>query len=569
MKNMLITSLTLLALAGIVLADDREHGDVLETVDMPRHALSVAPQPEAAAAPVAGSPSDDPENQDTLETIVKPQWTDLTVPSPDGPRPAVDMLADPRTDWTWLRPTPRTLAALDAGLAVDFELTEPVTRAEIEAMTTDPGLLIANGRVDPLEIRPQQRGTWIELEDGGRAWTMAFVTGTADWLRFRFDPFLLPPDAELILYNAEKPEESYGPYTAASAINGVFWSPLVFGREVRIELYVPPGAEVGNAEFRITAVVQGFDPPGPEADKGGPNLPLGCQLDVMCDATWSALAPGVAHIQFVSGGGSYICTGAMVNRLNGDLARIFLTAAHCISTESEANSMVAFWFYESDSCNGSVPPLGSVPQTTGATLLATKSSTDVTIMGLTDDIPGGLLWEGWDVNAIPYGEPGVLIHHPQGVRKSISYGVYEGRDDNNCGAGSYQYRLDLSDGGQEGGSSGCPGFDSNQRTRTVATCSESNCSPGENTWEGSLPDSYDALQPFWDPQTAVYVNIAYGGTEKGTVSQPWDTIIEGYYGVRSGGTIFIEGGTYPAQTIRGYWRDMTLRGRNGSVLIGG
>ena len=577
MRTMRFLLIVMLSAPGaLALAGDDEQGDIRETVDLPRHAVRVAPG-APVAAPIAaraeGVP-EDPENADTIEEVAVPVRDHVPPPADvEGPMPAVDPVPDGVTDWRWVRPVPRTLGLLRDAAVVDVEFTVPVTRAEVAALTVDPGLLIANGRVDEIDIRPSQRGTWVDLEDGGRVWTMAFVSETADWMRFRIDPFVLPPGAQLVLFSATQPEYSYGPYTEASAIHNAFWTPLVFGSEARLELYVPADAEIADidAVLRITRVVQGFNPPAADGgDKGGgPDNPLACQLDVMCDATWNGLAPGVAHIQFVSGGGSFICTGSMVNRLNSDLARIFLTAAHCINSESEANSMVAFWFYQSDSCNGTVPPLGSVPQTSGATLLATKTITDVTILGLTDDIPGGMLWEGWDVNSIPFGTPGVLIHHPQGVRKSISYGVYEGRDDNNCSAGSYQYRLDLTDGGQEGGSSGCPGFDSNQRTRTVATCSQSGCSPGENTWEGSLPDSYDVLQPFWDPQTTVWVDIGYGGTEKGTAAQPWDTIIEGYYGVLSGGTINIDAGTYPAQIIRGYRRNMLLRGVNGSVLIGG
>jgi hypothetical protein len=180
-----------------------------------------------------------------------------------------------------------------------------------------------------------------------------------------------------------------------------------------------------------------------------------------------------------------------------------------------------------------------------------------------------LYWNGWDSGSIPNPTDGVLIHHPSSDRKSISYGVYEGRDDGHCAAPiDINYRLDLSDGGQEHGSSGGPGFDPAHRIRTVASCSDDpGCDPGENTWEGSFPNAYSTLSPFLDPQLNVWVDGGYSGTERGTQTQPWDTIIEGYFGVRNAGTIHIQAGNYPALTLRGT-RSMTLTAEDGTVIIG-
>jgi hypothetical protein len=158
------------------------------------------------------------------------------------------------------------------------------------------------------------------------------------------------------------------------------------------------------------------------------------------------------------------------------------------------------------------------------------------------------------------------------VRKSISYGVFEGRDDNQCAGVSTTYRFDLSDGGQEGGSSGGPVFDNvAHRIRAVVTCSQQEppCLPGQNAWEGSFADGYSVLQPFLDAQNDVWVNGIYAGAERGTVAQPWNSLIEGYFGVNSGGVIHIQAGSYPPVTLSfGGSRSMTLRAEGGTVVIG-
>jgi hypothetical protein len=113
-------------------------------------------------------------------------------------------------------------------------------------------------------------------------------------------------------------------------------------------------------------------------------------------------------------------------------------------------------------------------------------------------------------------------------------------------------------------------LDASHFVRGVASCSstpECDCDPDESAWQGSLHHGWDRVQWFLVPSDTVYVNGAYAGPESGTVAEPWNTIIEGYYGVLGGGTMFIEGGSYPPFSFVGH-RAMTLRARNGTVVIG-
>ena len=507
-----------------------------------------------AAPPTVQAPDPDIMLDEPVTPVVR--VVDNRTPSKDGAKPAVDGFPSPR------RAPAELLVPAVIGIAPgDMEVLPPMIRSELDLPGDETGPL-RNGLAFDAKLPMNERGEWVELDNGDHMWFMSVTTATADWLRLKFAPFDPPPGVEVVLYNAADTLEAYGPFGVGKGYRGEWWAPTVYGQETRVEIYVPADVDPAIVAERvgIAQVMQGFNA-DPQLDSAA------CRLDVTCNSSWDNEAAGVAHIRFVEGGSSYICSGSMLNRLGGDFAPLFLTAAHCINSEAVANTIEVYWLFQTDTCNGAAPALNTVPRTDGSTLLAFWNTTDVSLLGLTGDIPGGLWWQGWDVNAIPNPTVGTLIHHPGGARKSISYGVYEGRDDNQCALGDWTYRLDLSDGGQEGGSSGAPGFDAAHRVRTVASCSQTDCSPGENTWEGSLPDTWSRLSPFLDGQSSVWVNIAWGGTESGTQAQPWDELIEGYFGVLDGGTVHVVAGSYPSFTWEGP-RAMTIVAESGTVTLG-
>ena len=66
--------------------------------------------------------------------------------------------------------------------------------------------------------------------------------------------------------------------------------------------------------------------------------------------------------------------------------------------------------------------------------------------------------------------------------------------------------------------------------------------------------------------TNTYVNRNYVGVEDGTVSRPFNTVIEGVGAVANGGTVWIQTGSYAGAVAA--LRPMTLRALNGTVVIG-
>ncbi len=415
---------------------------------------------------------------------------------------------------------------------------------------------------------PITSGAWTALEDGGMVWTVLVTSPNAQSLRIRFDDFDLPTGAELVLYDADDPTEAYGPYSRTHRRRGLpFWSPSVFSNRVRVEIYFPPALALqpGLEAPRIGAVAQEY-PSRPQVALGND-----CRIDVNCDATWDDPSRGVAHIRFMRGNSEFICTGSLLTRLpEFDGTPLFLTAGHCIDSEAEASSVEAYWFFETDDCNGTAADLDDVPRTDGATLLAVDGDADNSLLALLGDLPGNLFWNGWSTTNPGLGLNGTLIHHPSGTRKAISYGEFQVYTVCACGSCWNTWFFPFSNGGQEGGSSGGPVFsNAGQHVRAVASCSSnSGCGPNEWAWEGSLRHAYDVLEPFLDARDDVWVDIGHGGTERGTQAEPWDELIEGYFGVREGGNVHLVGGTYPEINFnRG--RTMVFMAESGNAVIGG
>ena len=196
-----------------------------------------------------------------------------------------------------------------------------------------------------------------------------------------------------------------------------------------------------------------------------------CHLDVTCYPEWSSSATGVARILFETGAGSSFCSGTLLNNSREDSTPYFLTAAHCVATEEEARSVTAFWFYQTETCNGDLPDFQILPPiTVGASLLSTTGfrelgdpEGDMTLLRLEGVLPNGVMFQGWDADPQPIGAQVTGIHHPGsddwGFFKRISFGQII--PDPGSGTSDDVYALvSYAQGYTEGGSSGSALFSS-------------------------------------------------------------------------------------------------------------
>ncbi|GMU42962.1 MAG: trypsin-like peptidase domain-containing protein [Xanthomonadales bacterium] len=268
-------------------------------------------------------------------------------------------------------------------------------------------------------------GHWSRLTDGRLRWRLPIHAEGAVSIDVGFRRWFLPHGAELRFSDARR-RTVHGPYTDAhNPREGGLALPMIAGEEALIEVLLP-AAQRDFLVLELGHVSHGYRS-GEEALKSG-----SCNLDTICPEgdPWRQQIRAVGRYTFSSGGGSFLCTGQLLNRDSGDREPLFLTANHCLSTAESAASVVVYWKYESPTCravnsgaNGSSLPLSIASASqSGASLVATYAPSDMSLLRLSQAPPAAAdpWWSGWDRrNLVP--ASAVAIHHPQGHEKRISF----------------------------------------------------------------------------------------------------------------------------------------------------
>ncbi len=390
-------------------------------------------------------------------------------------------------------------------------------------------------------LSPDTSGTWVKIEDGMQLWRLRITAAEATSISFAFDRFFLPPSAQLLIYSVN--EKSWiRPFEAGdnNAARRLF-TPLLESGDVVIELKIAE-AERGQLELSLAQVYQGYR--GPGTSSFGDNVPFdksgACNVDVACPqgAAWGQQIRSVARYTFVKNGGGFLCTGAMVNNTSGDFRPFFLTANHCVSTNTVANSVITYWNYNNAGCrtpgsgaSGSAGN-GSLSQfLNGATLRSTWGPSDLTLLELNSAPPKAwnVYWAGWSrSSANPNSATG--IHHPQGQEKRISMEndpttTTSYLSNSIPGDGRFVRVEDWDSGTTEGGSSGSPLFDNNKRVIGHLKGGFAACGNNSSDWYGRVSadwagggSSASRLSNWLDPTGAG--NSVINGAEQGNTPPP-------------------------------------------------
>ncbi len=320
-------------------------------------------------------------------------------------------------------------------------------------------------------------------------------------VRVQFKDMSLPPGSRVFVYSPTNPNEYYGPYDGRDALeDGTFWTPPIQGDTAIIEYFTPAGSNSTKSPFKVVSVGHVYK------DLSVVDAPAAsCEQEVTAD--WQTVAKSVGKIDFVTGPFLASCTGTLLNNVANDQKPFFLTANHCISTQSEAQSATVYWNYNT----GDSPP-GGTPQTHGANVLATGETSDFTLLLLSGSVPGGLFYSGWDASAFNSTAPATGIHHPKGSHKRISFGTARQPAAGNCFPGQQCLRVDWSTGVTESGSSGSglwignPSDPGGPRLIGDLTGGVSSCGgiPSQ-MWDiyGRFSVTYPSIAPFLEATTCV------------------------------------------------------------------
>ena len=398
-------------------------------------------------------------------------------------------------------------SALPGTLAVEevqrFVLPEVDTEKLLaeDALRENTGLPVPSRFAEniPASITPATGGTWEELEAGSKLWRIRIASPGALSLSLAFDRFDLPVGASLWVHDVNGANVQ-GPYTSKNRNTaGGLWTAVVPGDELVAEMYVPAG---NDAEIAISSINHGYRFFG-ESDTDGTLKRGSCNINVVCPEgdPWRNQIRSVARITVscFDGTSSCLCTGQMVNNTAENNIPYFLTAQHCIESESDAPSIVAYWNFQSPTCNDFSG--GSLSENqSGSTWISSyslDSGSDFTLVELdqSPDPSWNVYFSGWDArDQTP--ESTTTIHHPSGDQKSISFD-YEpptitSYDSSLSPGNGFFWRIaDWDEATTEGGSSGAGLFD-DATGRCIGTLSGGYAACGNDD-----PDWYGRFASHW------------------------------------------------------------------------
>lgn len=279
--------------------------------------------------------------------------------------------------------------------------------------------------------------------DGSLVWEAALSSAGAKALRVEFADLKLAAGVELYVYN--EAGQVFGPYVDAGPDgNGTLWSPSVFGTDIRIQVHAPDAVALAASRFVLAgvmhlgprvgalndAIAAGYvgGPAPNDTDFCGTQVP-DCTVNGMCaietNPGLTAASNAIAHIEFVVGADTYICSGSYIAQSgNAPQQPYFLTANHCFSTQASASSLEAFFRYRTNGCSGACPTLASMPRVNGATLVATGARPtlpDYTLVRLSSFPTGGASLVGWSFSVPADGSYLIHLGHPAGSPLAYSY----------------------------------------------------------------------------------------------------------------------------------------------------
>ena len=203
-----------------------------------------------------------------------------------------------------------------------------------------------------------------------------------------------------------------------------YWSPVIDGQEITVEIDLPAGVAPEEVKFSIPRVSHLFSSPlNPRTSDDDIGTAGWCNLDSMCYPEWELESLATARMTYTEGGGSYRCTGTLMadSDPSTDIP-YFLTANHCIKTQTVASTLQTYWFYRASSCNSGTLSPSTQTLTSGATLLYASSTTDTSFLRLNSPAPGGTWNSGSLIDLPVLGSPTFGLHNPHGDLQKFSFG---------------------------------------------------------------------------------------------------------------------------------------------------
>ena len=368
---------------------------------------------------------------------------------------------------------------------------------------------------------------WQPTPAGGQVGAISFASEGASGVRLGVLIGQLPGGAMLRVYSQSQPNEVFqisgqevlqridaNLRSGDTSEDGrTWWTPYLGFADATLEIELPAGVPVSGVDIavpRLSHIYVNLETLAANdalAQKVGESE--SCELDANCYADLAATRDAVARMLFSKSGGSYICTGTLLNDQSATGTPYFISANHCIASQTVASTLQTRWFYRSASC-GSLSVLATNTwRYNGATLLYASGITDVSFMRLNETPPSGAVFAGWSNVAPSQGASTSALHHPSGDLLKYSKGSVT--EFLNCtvsggvscstasSSSSSHYKVTWSQGVTEGGSSGS-GIFSNGNLVGVLSGGASSCTASASRmydFYGRFDVAYKAALSQW------------------------------------------------------------------------
>lgn len=338
-------------------------------------------------------------------------------------------------------------------------------------------------------------GTWFTNTNGDQIWLLSLTCEEAKTINLSFKNTAIPQGNELYVYNEDK-SFILGKFTQRHLFEGKLGTELVPGNKVIVEYFVPAHNTDNIGALEISKVTHGYRSAGEYREKAFGSSGA-CNMNVNCPdgANWENQRNSV--VMLVSGGNGF-CTGALINNTQNDGTPYVLTANHCYSDPS---TWVFRFKWQSEDCPnpGSSPSFESL---SGATLRSRRTPSDMCLVEITGGLSNGTVpqshdpyFSGWNNEDTPPTST-VGIHHPSGDIKKISFDDDAATATQAMGSSEPNSSWEVSwdrNTTTEGGSSGSPLFDQDQRIIGQLWGGQASCS------NLSASDYYGRVYNSWNP----------------------------------------------------------------------
>jgi PKD repeat protein len=348
---------------------------------------------------------------------------------------------------------------------IPFKILESIDTSYLIKDEIKKGIPNRYGIVQHLEINIKKEGVPTKIDDKGTIWQYEVKSKNAHSIGIRFKTFHLPEGASVFIYNEEHTQLA-GAFTNLDNLYPKQLPIADFNGQNAIIEYFEPANTSFPGELIIGSIALAYKSP---ITKGPGRIGINCPEG----ANWQDAKHAVCLMSFNDSLYLYYCTGFLINNVREDGIPYFQTASHCLNSDSLAETLITYFNYENTVC--SQDSVLYSPTIAGASIVATSSFSDFSLLLLSQYPPNDYLpyYAGWNAN-IEYAKSGTCIHHPSRAPKCISIDTLSPRNypysitwedigtDPNSEAGTH-WEVVFSYGNVEGGSSGAPLFNENQR----------------------------------------------------------------------------------------------------------